>query len=327
MKNITDSELYELCKKFGKQALEARRRFAGLLPEVFKRHLYEKKGFSSIYEFSAKLAGMSHDQVDLVLRLERKFEDKPILQKALTDGEISANKLVRIASIATAENQEEIFEKAKILSNRALEVFVRDVRNWRRDGDGDLSLNENSSGNGNENENVSKNQNLSGSLKPIFGQKMHVQTLNLNGSMLNLDEDIEKELFEMQEKGIDINEFLRNALKKRKKEIEDEKIKIAEEQEQKIIKKKNIAAVMGAFWAKENFVRTKIPIKIQKIIHEEHGTKCSVPGCTRLAKTLHHTGRFALTKSHNPYFIAPLCEEHHEIAHKIDLKFLQKSMV
>ena len=73
---MTDKELYKLCKKFGKRTLEARRKFAGLLPEVLKRHLYEKKGFSSIYEFAAKLAGMSHEQVNLVLRLERKFEDK-----------------------------------------------------------------------------------------------------------------------------------------------------------------------------------------------------------------------------------------------------------
>lgn len=208
---MTNKELFELCKKFGNATLEARRKFAGLLPEVFKRSLFEKKGFSSIYEFAAKLAGMSHGQVDLVIRLERKFKDKPILQKALIEGEISANKLVRISSIVTVENQKEIFEKAKMLSNRAIEVFVRDVKKWNDSERNDI-----------------KNTIGNDFNKPLFAQKcLHVQTLKLA-------EDVEKELTEMQEKGIDINAFLRKILQKRKLEIEQEKLGIAQSQEQKI---------------------------------------------------------------------------------------------
>jgi len=293
-KNMTDKELYELCKKFGKETLEARQRFAGLLPEVSKRRLFEKKGFFSIYHFAAKLAGMSHDQVDIVLNLERKFEDKPVLQKALVSGEISVNKLVRIVSIATVENQEELFEKAKILSNRAVEVFVKDVKRW----------NENCGGNvyGKNGE----NQNQIGSNKPLFDSKsLHVQTLKL-------DCDIEKELTEIQEKGIDINAFLRKILQKRKEEIEQEKTRLANEQQQT-----QQQEPIGSTYK----ITRYIPSKIRKIITEEHGTKCSFPGCKKPAKTLHHATRFALTQNHNPQFIAPLCEAHHEIAHKIDLKY------
>ena len=100
----TDQELYKLCCKYGAAALEARRKFAGLLPEILRRRLYEKKGFGSIYEFAAKLAGMSREQVQRVLQLERKFEDKPVLKELLVNGEESVNKLARVASIATPEN-------------------------------------------------------------------------------------------------------------------------------------------------------------------------------------------------------------------------------
>jgi len=82
MKNyssMSDKELYALAKRFGEEALAARRKFAGLLPEVARRRLYEKKGYSCLYEFAAKLAGMSREQVDTIIRLERKFEDKPAL--------------------------------------------------------------------------------------------------------------------------------------------------------------------------------------------------------------------------------------------------------
>jgi hypothetical protein len=315
-KNMTDKELYELCKKFGKETLEARQRFAGLLPEVSKRRLFEKKGFFSIYHFAAKLAGMSHDQVDIVLNLERKFEDKPVLQKALVSGEISVNKLVRIVSIATVENQEELFEKAKILSNRAVEVFVKDVKRW----------NENCGGNvyGKNGE----NQNQIGSNKPLFDSKsLHVQTLKL-------DCDIEKELTEIQEKGIDINAFLRKILQKRKEEIEQEKTRLANEQLQRkqqepigrqsrvtCHSRSNRESIAGMTVSKTIKITRYIPAKIRKIIAEEHGTKCSFPGCPKPAKTLHHTARFALTQNHDPRYLAPLCEAHHEIAHKIDLKY------
>ena len=97
---MNDQQLFQLCKKYGAQTLEARRKFAGLLPEVYRRNLYEKKGFGSIYHFAAVLAGMSRKQVQRVLQLERKFEDKPILKEALVSGEVSINKLARVASIA-----------------------------------------------------------------------------------------------------------------------------------------------------------------------------------------------------------------------------------
>ena len=309
--NLTDKELYELCKKFGTEALEARRKFAGLLPEVVRRKLYEKKGFSSIFEFAGKLSGMSRDQVSLVLNLERKFEDKPVLRKALVSGEISANKLARVVSIATAENQEELFETMKVLSNRALEVLVRDAKNERNEAEASEVSN--------------------GFQRPIFdAESLHVQTfgsgLNL---VLKLAEDVEKELFEMQEKGIDINEFLRNALKKRKEEIEEKKEEIVMEQRlersrkevESTFKKKKIA--MGQEMDRHEISRY-IPAKIRKVVREEYGKKCSYPRCNKPAKILHHTQRFALTRVHDPRFIAPLCSAHHEIAHKIDVKFAEK---
>ena len=58
-KKLSDRELYKLCKEYGTAARIWRRRFAGLLPEVLERRLYKKKGYTSLYEFAGKLAGMS----------------------------------------------------------------------------------------------------------------------------------------------------------------------------------------------------------------------------------------------------------------------------
>ena len=67
--NLTDPELYALCKKWGTEALAARRKFIGLLPEVYARQLYERRKFRSIYHFAAALGGVGRRLVDDVLRL------------------------------------------------------------------------------------------------------------------------------------------------------------------------------------------------------------------------------------------------------------------
>jgi hypothetical protein len=89
------------------------RKFIGLLPEVYKRKLFEKKGFSSIFEFAAKLCGLSQEQVRLTLNLERRFEEMPTLKSMLENGEASINKLARIVSIATPENERELAANVK----------------------------------------------------------------------------------------------------------------------------------------------------------------------------------------------------------------------
>jgi len=101
----------------------------GLLPEVNRRRLYEKKGFTSIFEFAKKLCSLSEEQVRRVLNLEQKFKDKPSLHKALISGEVSVSKLARIASVATPENETFWTEKAVQLPKLALETLVKDVKN------------------------------------------------------------------------------------------------------------------------------------------------------------------------------------------------------
>ena len=275
--NITDEKLYELCKKFGASALLWRQKFIGLLPEVNRRRLYEKKGFSSIFEFAFKLCGLSAEQVRLTLNLERRFEDKPVLKKMLEDGEASINKLARVVSIATPENEEELAEKIKVLPTRALETFVRDEKYL---------------------------QNPNGSQKLLSGDKsLHVQTCLSSRQTLNFEisDDVKEELNKLSSKGIDVNELLRNMLKQRKEKIEEEKEEIIE----------TIQPTTSHY----------IQIRIRKILKEEHGEKCSIATCNKPATTIHHTQRFSLSQNHNPRFLAPLCKEHHVIAHSVDFKY------
>lgn len=199
---ITDEKLLFLCRLYGERARYFRQKFLGLLPEVYKRGLYKNKGCSSIFEFAAKFAGVSEEQVSRVLNLEKKFENKPDLHAALVNGEVSVNKLVRVASIATPENQADILEQVKILPNRALEIFVRDEKVCQ---------------------------------SPNYG--VHVHELDWQSSITQVEQDqvvlsseVKQKLLELQQKGIDINELILNTLEKRDQEIADLKDKIEAEQ-------------------------------------------------------------------------------------------------
>ncbi|MDH5597221.1 MAG: HNH endonuclease [Candidatus Peregrinibacteria bacterium] len=270
MNEISNKALYRLCKKYGRNALMWRRKFIGLLPEVNRRHLYEKKGFNSIFEFAFKLAGLSEKQVRLALNLEERFKDKPVLHEALISGQISTNKLTRIASIATPENETFWVEKAKQLPKSALETLIRDA----------------------------KNEIMNGLNKQENGKK------SLPGQNLALDPEIEEELLELQGKGIDVNQMLREFLEKRRQEIAEEK--------------EELAVRMEYSRARSRY----IPAKVRRLLHKEHGSICSIDACQKPAREIHHSQRYALTKNHNPKYLAPLCREHHKIAHAIDVKAL-----
>jgi len=271
MKHLSDKKLYGLCKQYGENALYWRRKFTGLLPEVNRRRLYEKKGFGSIFEFAKKLCGISEEQVRRVLNLEERFKDKPTLHKALISGEISINKLARITSVATPENEGFWAKKVSQLPNRALETFVRDV----------------------------KNEDQNGLFEPKTENKsVHVHKLE----GLHLESDVEEELLKLRGKGIDISQLLREFLERRKLEIAQEKEEL------------------GAMSAKSRY----IPVKIRRHLQREYGAKCSMENCVKSATTIHHTQRFALSQSHDPKYLAPLCKEHHIIAHAIDAKVQAK---
>lgn len=269
LKKLSDKELYKKCRMYGEAARIWRQKFIGLLPEVNRRRLYEKKGFSSIFEFAAKLCGLSAEQVRLTLNLEKRFEDKPTLKKMLENGEVSVNKLARVVSIVTSENEKELAEKIKILPKNALETLVRDA--------------------------AAENKN--GSSKPLFGDK------DLPGQILNfeLSDDIKEQLNELHLKGIDVNELLREMLKKRQEEITEGKEKIAEK----------IQPTTSRY----------IPTKTKKILQKEFGGKCSIAACQKSATIIHHTQRFGLSQNHDPRFLAPLCKGHHVIAHGMDFKY------
>lgn len=124
----SDSQILFAAIRYSEEARTWRNKFLGLLPEIYRRKLYEQKGFSSIFYFAKVIGGVSEEQVRTVLRVEESLQNKPALHALLVHGEASINKLVKIHTIATPENESELANQAQLLSQYALETLARDIR-------------------------------------------------------------------------------------------------------------------------------------------------------------------------------------------------------
>lgn len=166
---------------------------------------------------------------------------------------------------------------------------------------------------------AAKVQTLSLSTLKVFVQDYkavvdHQSTSRLSlpdASQLGLSEETIEQLLILKQKGFELNALLQELLKKREEEIYQAKEAITKEQTQ----------VSGKFPSRY------IPAKIKSIIKQTYGTKCAISNCHNPSQEVHHTARYSLLKQtspyavHNPNFLAPLCKQHHQIAHSIDVKY------
>jgi len=105
-------------------------------------------------------------------------------------------------------------------------------------------------------------------------------------------------------KGFDVDELLVKLLNKRNEEILKEKVEIAE----------NLPEEQSEH----------VPARTKKVLEAEYGTICAIPKCKKASEEIHHTTRFSISKQHNPFYMAPLCKEHHLLAHSVDVKVHEK---
>ncbi len=196
VRNLSDKALLEQCERFGREALVWRNKFRALLPEVERRRLYLRKGYRDVFEFGKRLAGLSDAQVAESLNIAGRLEDKPVLRGLLESGEVSVNKITKIMSIATVENEGELAEKVQIMSTRTLEIFSRDARNEAEYG---LHVKE-------------------AECKTLFAQEANAFGFN---------EEVVERLKELKQKGIDVNEALMEFLDRREEELTRAKEEVA----------------------------------------------------------------------------------------------------
>ncbi|MFA5821122.1 MAG: hypothetical protein WC873_03430 [Candidatus Gracilibacteria bacterium] len=97
-----------------------------LLPKIYQAKIYEAKGYTTIYEYAGKLAGLSRPVVEKALKLEEKLKDKPHLQRAVETQGI--HKVAILANLATPQNEAMFADKIENMSKPALQQLSKDLR-------------------------------------------------------------------------------------------------------------------------------------------------------------------------------------------------------
>ncbi len=111
---------------YGRNAKEWLRKCALLLPEIDRRQIWKKKGFSSLFEYAAKIAGMSRSTVEEAIRVLKHAEEKPEFKKVI---EVKGIQSVRaVVAVATPETAAFWAEKAMEMSKNTLEVYVKEFK-------------------------------------------------------------------------------------------------------------------------------------------------------------------------------------------------------
>jgi len=327
--NLSDKNLYQYCKTIGFNARKWHRRFIATIPEVAKRRLYKKYGYCSIHEFTAKLAGVSQNNTDEVLRVSEKFSEMPKM-KALI-GEIGLSKLKIVACISTKDTDDFWAEKVRNMTKSSLELYVREMKT--KDSQGRIVAKF-------PGELVDKNLKIPQQQEQIdmFGSEK-TMSQNFNGARLESIQNHDKKTFTIridEETEFELRKF-KQLLEKERKEPIDWNSALKE-----MVKRVTSEQIVGPNKlnksAKPSYPRTKpekpinkykneleqqsqptavsryIPAKIKHELDQKHQGHCAYRGCNKPAEQIHHNNRFAITKSHED--LIPLCKIHHDFLHQ-----------
>jgi hypothetical protein len=304
---LTDKDLYKYCKETGLNARIWNRRFIAAIPEVAKRRLYKRYGYCSIHEFAAKLAGVSHNNVDGVLRVDEKLKDMPKIKSLIS--EKGLNKVRLVSNIVKLETENFWAEKIKNMTKSSLELFIKEKFHP-----------------GTEDSRKSENAQRQGQIG-IFDLETF-RSQDENGSTDEIHE-FKKKTFTIQidsETEFELRKF-KQKIEKEKKEPVDWNTALKE-----LVKRINFRTSHESKLANRRPARKSdtahvsrhIPAEKKRELEQKHYGQCAYHDCNKPAEQIHHINRFAIYRNHKN--IIPLCKAHHDFMHQnssiaLDRKF------
>lgn len=279
---LNDKELHQKFCSYGTSAKEWMHKCELLLPEIDRRKIWKKRGYGSMYEYAAALAGMSRYRVEQALRAAGKASRFPELRPII---EARGTSAVRpVLGVISLESAAFWAGKAETMSVRALEAYVRATKEQGLivGGEAVVSVLENATP-----EKTFQNE----------AEKRHVpfsEAENFSCSdgeiVMKLPKEIIVRLKKLRGQG-EWMDLMHALLKSHEKEI---------------VRDKPVAVVATS---------RHIPAEIEKYVLRRSGGTCEFPWCMRPHDILHHTQRFYLEAVHDPDRIVALCTAHERVVH------------
>lgn len=332
-------QLYEKCRAVGMLALKSRREFIGLLPLVERRRAYLGRGLYSVYDFAAKLGGISRDIVTEVLRLDQQLEDFGVIRRLLYSGQVGWTKIRLVAGWITTENQDEWAGKLRSMSRASLEIYLRDIDRQQKN---TFSLFDNPSVPLtfekpmaqlyiNEKTGEIKAENFPGEISE-YDRETHSSQLTTSQPVSKFEAlTMERETFSFslnRQLAAKMRLFRQKLEKERREMITWEEVmaEFLKHVEGEIVTHTNKPASNAvikceveqneASSAVEHLPAHRyIPTAIRREVTARYNGLCVFQNCVQPAEIFHHTRRFSLVADHDPNFIKPLCKPHERIIH------------
>jgi hypothetical protein len=292
--------LHAQFKKYGRNAQDWKRKCILMLPHIARERVWEAKGFSSIHEYGAKLAGLSRSAVEDALRLMRKVEGKKKIMKVVERKGVNA--IRPIVSLVNEENEKFWAEKAMEMSNGTLRQYVREMKreNFRDipKNTSDIPQEKAKSFSKNESQKFQallKNENIE-KLEKLKGERSW--------------DDFFEDLLKLKEAQI----------KEEKQQISAERTKLeAEKPEPVRAKSRYIPAPISKFITARAALQTWEKIldgaRIASGFNVGKDIFCEFPNCCKSYDEQHHSKRVAQHHQHDPDQIYCLCKNHHNLMH------------
>ena len=320
---------------YGRNAKEWIRKCQLLLPQIRDEEVWLKKGFGSIYEYAAKLAGMSNNSVNEALRVLDQVKDKPKLKEKIE--QYGINRVKPILTIATENTQEFWVGKIEEMGQHTLKTYVREYK--LKYGMKDLAEKSDPNGlagqgqrvqgevgnmsNGIicEDKDVDVDVDVDGcdmpdspaeSQKVAMYMKLDIRTIERLKKMKG-----ERDWNEMLSEILDCYEGKGQGLSSGKLEgkIEGKSVEGSDgggDNDSIVVNGKTKESIKPK---PVNTGKPYVPAKIKKYVIAKTSGCCAYPGCAKDFEILHHTKRFALDSTHDPDTLVPLCKAHERIAH------------
>ncbi len=273
--NLNSMNLHKEFVRLGRERNRITYKLLALLPEIDRQRVWAEHGYGSVFEYAAKIAGLSSGVVRKALRLDKKLENKPHLQKVVESQGI--NKVAIVAGLATEDNEKDLAEKVENMSKGALQEYSKQKRghsvvSWQIELDEEMMF-------------------MFLKLKKKFGKN-----LSNKDCLRKILEFLQGENGQLQ---------LKKSSSNKNRASGDTSGSL----------QKNCAGKSGFEMLRESCAgKTHIVSRaIKKSEKAKLSERCSHPGCHRPAEVIHHPERFANNPNHNN--LKPLCRIHHEFAH------------
>jgi len=122
---LDDGTLHQLAARDGRSLLKNTWKFAGKIYLIHQRGIPQKRRYKDIFEYAAKLGGLSRAKVQEALRIGGHLESTPLLMDLFLRGEVPWTRVKLICSHVTGDTDALWADRVMKLSRRDLEALIR----------------------------------------------------------------------------------------------------------------------------------------------------------------------------------------------------------